>query len=72
MRVSITGDKPPEVLTEDSGLFFRISTDGKRVAYVVQPTAGPAESAVAPSGSKPNQLKVLPFDGGKPLYQLDV
>jgi len=71
VRVSITGDKPPEVLTEDSGLSFRISTDGKRVASVVQPAAGPAESAVAPSGSKPNQLKVLPFDGGKPLYQLD-
>jgi len=68
MRVSITGDKPPEVLSRDSILSFQISGDGKRVAYLVVP-GGPAESS--PSGSKPNQLEVLPWDGGAPQYQFD-
>jgi eukaryotic-like serine/threonine-protein kinase len=71
VRVSITGDKSPEVLTQDSAFSLEISADGKRVAYLVQPSAGLPESGVAPSGSKPNQLKVLPFDGGSTVYQVD-
>ncbi|HET6179947.1 MAG TPA: protein kinase [Candidatus Sulfotelmatobacter sp.] len=71
VRVGIDGGKSPEVLTQDFAFSFKMSPDGTRIAYLVQPSAGPPESGVAPSGSKPNQLKVLPFGGGAPLYQLD-
>ena len=47
-----------------------ISPDGKRIAYLVGPNV-PVEEAASPSASKPNQLKVIPFDGGVPLYQFD-
>ena len=46
-----------------------ISPDGKRIAYLTLPNS-PVESG-SPSASRPNQLKVIPFDGGVPLYQFD-
>jgi Tol biopolymer transport system component len=73
MRVSITGEKPPEVLVQDSavaGYSLQISPDGKRVAYLAF-ASSPEESAVAPSGSKPVQMKIVPSAGGTPLFQLD-
>jgi eukaryotic-like serine/threonine-protein kinase len=72
VRVAITGAKPPEVLTQDSasggGYSLEISPDGKQIVYVASPNA---PDVAPPSVSKPNQLKVIPFDGGAPLYQFD-
>jgi len=71
VRVSIAGMKNPEVLTQDCvigfGHFLTISPDGKLIAY---PTP-PVENQASPSASRPNQLKVIPFDGGAPLHQFD-
>lgn len=33
--------------------------------------ASPVEHPASPSASRPNQLKVIPFDGGAPVYQSD-
>jgi Tol biopolymer transport system component/DNA-binding winged helix-turn-helix (wHTH) protein len=74
VRVNITGEKPPETLSQDCGLghvaSLYISPDGKQIAYLVGPNV-PVDTPASPSTSKPNQLKVIPFDGGAPLYQLD-
>ena len=80
VRVPITGAKPPEVLAQDWSLpvlgivvglsvFYRISPDGKRIMYLASPE--PPENPGSPSASRPNQLKVIPFDGGADLYQFD-
>jgi Tol biopolymer transport system component len=47
-----------------------ISPDGKLIAYLTLPDS-PVENPGSPSASRPNQLKVIPFDGGVPLYQFD-
>jgi len=74
VRVNITGEKPPERLSQDCGLghaaYLYISPNGKQIAYLVGPNV-PVDTAASPSTSKPNQLKVIPFDGGGPLYQFD-
>jgi len=82
VRVTITGEKPPEVLVQDSvaagsaavsiGLdnSVEISPDGKLIAYLTWPNS-PVENPASPSASKPNQLKVIPSGGGTPLYQFD-
>jgi Tol biopolymer transport system component/DNA-binding winged helix-turn-helix (wHTH) protein len=74
VRVNITGEKPPETLSQDCALgssaSIYISPDGKRIAYLVGPNV-PDETPASPSTSKPNQLKVIPFDGGVALYQVD-
>jgi len=74
MRVTITGDKPPEPLAQSPTIGFggvlAISPDGKRIAYLASP-ASPVENPSSPSASQPNQLKVIPFDGGAPLHQFD-
>ena len=80
LRVPITGDKPPQVIAQDmvaSGFrafsldtnpySIEISPDGKRIAYLALPNS----TVGSPSASRPNQLKVIPFDGGAPLYQFD-
>jgi eukaryotic-like serine/threonine-protein kinase len=71
MRVIITGEKPPEMLARSSAPGSRFSPafspDGKRIAYVVQPSSSPT----SPSASLPNQLKVISFDGSAPLQQFD-
>jgi Tol biopolymer transport system component len=71
MRVIITGEKPPEMLARSSApgsrFFPAFSPDGKRIAYVVQPSSSPT----SPSASLPNQLKVISFDGSAPLQQFD-
>ena len=71
MRVIITGEKPPETLTQSPGAASRFvpsfSPDGKRVAYVTSPSSSPT----SPSASLPNQLKVIAFDGGATLQQFD-
>ena len=46
---------------------IEISPDGKRIAYLTLPNS----TVGSPSASRPNQLKVIPFDGGAPLYQFD-
>jgi Tol biopolymer transport system component len=33
--------------------------------------ASPVENPASPSASRPNQLTVIPFDGGAPVYQFD-
>ena len=69
-RVNITGEKPPETLSQDSieaGYVVKISPDAKRIAYV----SGAPENPGSASASRPNQLKVIPFAGGAPLYQFD-
>jgi Tol biopolymer transport system component len=80
VRVPITGEKLPEVLVRDSVAesftsfinienSVAISPDGKLIAYLTSPNV-PVENQ-APSTSKPNQLKVIPFEGGTPLYQFN-
>lgn len=68
VRVAITGSKPAEVLVHDFALSCGISPDGKLIAYLASPAV---ENTAPPATSKPNQLKVIPFDGGAPLYQFD-
>ena len=74
MRVIITGEKPPETLTNNPAPGSRsvpaFSPDGKRIAYIAFP-ASPVENPSSPSSSQPNQLKVIAFDGGAPLQQFD-
>ena len=74
VRVNITGEKPPETLSQDSalgsGASLRISPDGKRIVYLVMAYV-PVEEPASPSASKPNQLKIIPSDGGGALYQFD-
>src|SRR5207248_1943606 len=73
VRVNITGEKPPETLSQDSAIYIgdvvAISPDGKQIAYLGSP--GPPENLGSASASRPNQLKVIPFDGGAPLNQFD-
>ncbi len=74
MRVTITGEKPPEPIAQTPAVWIgdvlAFSPDGKRIAYLAAP-----ESAVvnpsSPSGSQPNRLKVIAFDGGALLHQFD-
>ena len=72
-RVPITGAEPPQVLAQDFGGGFghplKISPDGKRIMYPALPV--PPEGSDSPSESNPYQLKVIPSDGGAPLYQFD-
>jgi eukaryotic-like serine/threonine-protein kinase len=75
-RVNITGMKSPELLVQSSeggaGPYVAISPDGKLIMYLSSPESPAAtETAVPPSASKPNLLKVIPFDGGAPIRQLE-
>jgi eukaryotic-like serine/threonine-protein kinase len=76
VRVPVAGEKSPEVLTQDmvaqalSDLWVEISSDGKLIAYLTWPKTS-LEGPTPPTASKPNQLKVIPFDGGPPIYQFD-
>jgi len=78
-RIPVDGEKPAEVLAKDpvdSGPIYvpglmsyaDISPNGRRIAYLTYPGPGVLYS---PSTSKPLVLKVIPFDGGAPVYQLD-
>jgi Tol biopolymer transport system component len=73
MRVAITGEKPPEPIAQSRAVWIgdvlAFSPDGKRIAYL----AGPGSPVVnsSPSGSQPNRLMVIAFDGGTLLYQFD-
>ena len=63
VRVPITGEKPPEVLAQDSafvdiGYPLRISPDGKRIAYLASPE--PPREPQFSLCIQPNQLKVIP------------
>ena len=46
------------------------SPEGKRIAYVAAPET-PVVNPSSPSGSQPNQLKVIAFDGGTLMHQFD-
>jgi eukaryotic-like serine/threonine-protein kinase len=81
VRVPITGEKLPEVLVQDSVAesftsfsnienSVAISPDGKLIAYLTWPNVR-TENQASPSASKPNQVKVIPFEGGSPMYQFD-
>ncbi len=62
VQVPVTGEKPPQVVTQDSSYTsLRISPDGKLIVYLT----------MASDFSKPNQMKVIPFGGGTPIYQFD-
>jgi len=61
VQVPVSGDKPPQVVTPDPSNSSRISPDGKLIVYLALPSAI----------SKPNQMKVIPFGGGTPIYQFD-
>jgi Tol biopolymer transport system component/predicted Ser/Thr protein kinase len=62
VQVPVSGEKLPQAVTQDS-LYssLRISPDGKLIVYLALPSAI----------SKPNQMKVIPFGGGTPIYQFD-
>src|SRR5947209_2916937 len=68
-RVNITGEKPPETLSQKSAVYIgdvvAISPDGKRIAYLASPN--PPETPGSDSASQPNQLQVNHFGGGAPL-----
>ena len=74
MRVTITGEKPPETITQSPAAYeldaLAISPEGKRIAYVAAPET-PVVNPSSPSGSQPNQLKVIAVDGGTPMQQFD-
>jgi Tol biopolymer transport system component/predicted Ser/Thr protein kinase len=62
VQVPVSGEKPPQEVTQDS-LYssLSISPDGKLIVYL----------AMSSAISKPNQMKVIPFGGGTPIYQFD-
>ena len=74
MRVTITGEKPPEAIANVPAAWeldvLAFSPEGKRVAYVAAPET-PVVNPSSPSGSHPNQLKVIAFDGGTVMHQFD-
>ena len=76
VRAQVSGGKLPEVLSQDavaeswSGVSAEISPDGRLIAYISWPTTS-LEGPIPPSASKPMQLTVIPFDGGRPIYQFD-
>jgi serine/threonine protein kinase/Tol biopolymer transport system component len=78
IRVTITGTKSPELLVQGSeggaGLYYAaISPDEKLIMYISSPDspAATTEASEPHSVSKPNLLKVIPFDGGVPLNRLE-
>jgi Tol biopolymer transport system component/DNA-binding winged helix-turn-helix (wHTH) protein len=74
MRGTITGEKPPEAITNVPAAWMldvlAFSAEGTRIAYVAAPET-PVVNPSSPSGSQPNQLKVIAFDGGTPMHQFD-
>jgi Tol biopolymer transport system component len=74
MRVTITGEKPPEAIARSRatwiGVIPAFSPDGKRFAYLAAPES-PVVNPSSPSGSRPNQLKVIAFEGGTLLHEFD-
>lgn len=82
MRVSITGGAPQEiakdsVVSGSTALYLgsyqysaAISPDGKSIAYLTVPDSA-VENPGSPSASRPNRLKIIPFEGGMPSYQFD-
>jgi Tol biopolymer transport system component len=74
MRVAITAEKSPEMITQSPAAWeldvLAISPEGKRIAYVAAPGT-PVINPSSPSGSQPNQLKVIAFDGGTLMHQFD-
>jgi Tol biopolymer transport system component/DNA-binding winged helix-turn-helix (wHTH) protein len=74
MRVRITGEKPPEAIANVPAAWgldvLAFSPEGKRIAYVAAPET-PVVNPSSPSGSQPNQLKVIAFDGGTLMHQFD-
>ena len=70
MRVAITGEKPPEPIAQSRAVWIgdvlAFSPDGKRVAYLAVPQ-NPSSS----SGSQPNRLIIIAFDGGTLLREFD-
>jgi len=79
MRVTITGEKPPEAIANVPAAWeldvLAFSPEGKRIAYVaapetpIEPSSSPA--VFSPSASRPNQVKVIAFDGGALMHQFD-
>jgi serine/threonine protein kinase/Tol biopolymer transport system component len=60
VQVPVTVEKPPQAVTQDTPYSsFSISPDGKLIVYL----------AISSDISKPNQMKVIPFGGGTPIYQ---
>jgi len=72
VRLSVTGERSAEIISQDRtvGLGNGFSPDGKRIALVSLP-GSPVENPSSPSGSHPNQLKVIAFDSGALLQQFD-
>jgi Tol biopolymer transport system component/DNA-binding winged helix-turn-helix (wHTH) protein len=74
MRVAITGEKPPETITQRPAAWelgvLAISPEGKRIAYVAAPET-PVVNPSSPSRSQPNQLNVIASDGGTLMHQFD-
>jgi Tol biopolymer transport system component len=72
MRVTITGEKPPEMITQSPVAWeldvLAFSPEGKRIAYL----AAPVENPASPSASQPNQVKVFALDGGTLMHQFDL
>jgi Tol biopolymer transport system component len=76
MGVRITGEKPPETITKSLAAWEldvpAISAEGKRIVSVAAPPQTPVVNPSSPSGSQPNRLKVIAFDGGTLMNQFDL
>ena len=74
MRVTITGEKPPETIAQSPAAWeldvLAISPEGKRIAYVAAPET-PVLNPSSPSGSQPDQLTVIATDRGTLMHQFD-
>ena len=73
-RVTITGEKPPESIGRSPAVWIgdvlAFSPDGKRIAYLAAPGSAIVNPG-SPSGSQPNELKVIAFEGGTLLHEFD-
>ena len=73
----ISGQQSPQPIAQSAtfGSVLAFSPDGKRIAYVAPPDTpiekSSSPSVFLPSASRPNQLKVIAFDGGTVLNQFD-
>jgi len=63
MRVAVAGGTTPVAISNDEmySEYASISPDSKLVAYIAFPS----------DPSKPDRLKVLPLEGGSPVYEFD-
>ena len=73
VRVNITGEKPPETLSQDSGLGWVASPylSRRKANGVSRRSHSYGRDPRVSFCVYPNQLNIIPFDGGASLYRFD-